>query len=113
MPLLLTPPHASYPNAHALQSYLMSGLVARVRPDLEDPLNGLALRVAQNREIAGVHYPSDREASERMAKGVLAFLDKLQSEKDSAYASIVNRAAIEWRHIHRLPKSKPNTPPNS
>ncbi|MBN8900380.1 MAG: hypothetical protein J0H57_05040, partial [Rhodospirillales bacterium] len=61
--------------AHALQSNIMSGLVALACPDLKEPLQALAPRVGQNREIAGMHYPSDRTASEKMAKAVLAWCE--------------------------------------
>jgi hypothetical protein len=111
MPLLLTPPHASYPNAHALQSYLMSRLVARVRPELAEPLEALALRVGQNREIAGVHYPSDRIASEKMATEILKIFDEMKKETTSAYAKIVERATIEWSDIHKRPQTQTIRPP--
>jgi len=113
MPLLLTPPHASYPNAHALQSNLMSRLLAQdgVRPDLKEPLMQLARRVGQNREIAGVHYPSDRIASEGMAPKIMNVLNDLyeQTKSDdgtpeksrSAYGSVVERAKLEWADIRK------------
>lgn len=100
MPLLMSPPHASYPNAHALQSNLMSELLAQdgVRPDMREPLMALALRVGQNREIAGVHYPSDRKASEHMAPRIMNIFRELYGQP-SAYREIVERAKQEWHDI--------------
>jgi hypothetical protein len=100
MPLLLNPPHASYPNAHALQSNLMSQLLAQegVRPDMKGPLSALALRVGQNREIAGVHYPSDRKASERMFPGIMLIFNELRDQQ-SAYREIVDQATKEWERV--------------
>ena len=100
MPLLLTPPHASFPNAHALQSFLMSRLLEKVRPDIKSQLYALAMRVAVNREIAGVHYPSDRVASMDMIDGIMAKFDLLENENPKgAYASILARAKLEWPDI--------------
>ena len=100
MPLLLSPPHASFPNAHALQSFLMSRLLEKVRLDVKPQLDALAMRVAVNREIAGVHYPSDRVASMGMIDGIMAIFDLLEKENPKgAYASILARAGLEWPDI--------------
>src|SRR5690348_3706406 len=67
MPPVTTPAHPSYPNSHALQSHLMSLFVAAACPALNDPLMALADRVGENRIIAGLHFPSDTDASVAMA----------------------------------------------
>lgn len=96
MPMLLTPPHASYPNAHALQSLLMSGLLKKAVPQgLHLPLDALALRVGQNREIAGVHYPSDRTASIKMANILLPLFNDINT-KDTVFYEVMERAKSEW-----------------
>lgn len=96
MPLVLTPPHASYPNAHAFQSLLMTGLLKNVVPkQLHQPLDALALRVGQNREIAGVHYPSDRTASIGMAEKLLPLFQSIDKD-GSVFSEILNRAKSEW-----------------
>ena len=68
--------------------------------EFSEPLKALARRVGQNREIAGVHYPSDREASERIAPKVL---DKLMNGKPQPkvgpsplFREIVKEARREW-----------------
>jgi acid phosphatase (class A) len=92
LPPLLTPPHASYPNAHALQSSLMSYCVMMVcSPAFYGPLLALARRVGENREIAGLHYKSDREASERIAPAVMKYL-----LKGPVFRAIMDAAAKEW-----------------
>ena len=48
--------------------------VALACPALAAPLMALADRVGQNREIAGVHFPSDRHASERIAAALFPVL---------------------------------------
>ena len=90
-----SPGHPSYPNAHMLQARLMSLLVcmaeqAFVAADgnrtivdrLKVPdeasrwpfLAQLADRVGQNREIAGLHYPSDTAAGTWMADQIADLL---------------------------------------
>jgi acid phosphatase (class A) len=92
LPPVLTPPHASYPNAHALQSNLMSECVILVCPPaLHEPLRALARRVGENREIAGVHYKSDRAASEQIAPAVMKRLFR-----GPIFRSIMDAALKEW-----------------
>ena len=106
-PPALTPPlpmpgHPSYPSGHATQATLMANLVARVfaTPDLpDDPrfhamrllLRAMAERIARNREIAGLHYPSDSVAGQVIAEalsGTVAGLDLV--------ADVIERAKAEW-----------------
>ena len=98
MPVLLTPPHPSYPNAHALESLVMSGCVALAAPVLRDQLELLADRVGYNREVAGVHYPSDRVASAELAPQVMAFLGK-----GALFLEVVERAKGEWAGLEGSP----------
>jgi acid phosphatase (class A) len=74
MPPVTTPAHPSYPNSHALQGHLMSLFVTAACPALRDPLMALADRVGQNRIIAGLHFPSDTDASVRMAEQLLPLI---------------------------------------
>jgi hypothetical protein len=99
-PLVPTPPHPSYPNAHALQALVISGLLATVRPDLKETLNSIAIRIGQNREIAGVHYPSDREASSTSAVAVLKILKKMSEISEGVYHAVHRRASAEWSEYH-------------
>ena len=52
-------------------------LVRAARPyaaDMARKLKVLAIRIARNREIAGLHYPTDSEAGRRLAQSVSATL---------------------------------------
>jgi acid phosphatase (class A) len=60
--------HASYPSGHSLISHLTSLCLADVIPGKAAALDALARRIADNREIAGLHYPSDTQAGEDVAK---------------------------------------------
>ncbi len=86
LPPVRVPGHASYPSAHATQSNLMSLCLGDVlaqatgqpRPtkvtDLPEPLLRIAQRVARNREVLGLHYPSDSAAGLDLAEQTFPIL---------------------------------------
>ena len=70
-PMIPTPLHASYPSGHATQAFALAMLLTliqredeaepgTVRPDSQ--LFRMAARIAANRTVAGVHFPSDSAA---------------------------------------------------
>jgi hypothetical protein len=62
------------------------------RPDPAfGPLQRLAERVARNREVLGVHYPSDSEAGRQLALGTFALLMKCPTVQ-----TVAERARSEW-----------------
>jgi hypothetical protein len=68
-----------------------------------DDLLALAIRIARNREIAGLHYPSDSAAGRELADIVLRKLTGLQELTGSAtFVNAVNAAAHEWREGGRV-----------
>lgn len=70
-PVIEVPWHSSYPSGHATQAVLAASILSCVRPQAKAALHELALEVAHNREIAGVHYPSDTKAG--LALGAAIF----------------------------------------
>jgi PAP2 superfamily len=78
-PVIETPGHPSYPSGHSTQAHLCAGLLAEIHTLRSDPqwratLFALADEIAKNREIAGVHYPSDTAAGRKLGadiKGIL------------------------------------------
>jgi acid phosphatase (class A) len=79
VPMVDPPITPSFPAGHALQSHLISRLIEVAdRPFVQpDMLYALSKRVAENRIIAGLHYPLDNEA------GVIAanlVVDMLQTD---------------------------------
>ena len=80
MPPLAVPGHASFPSGHSTQAHLMAlcmtdvfGTLPMAGP-MNDDLWTLADRIARNREIAGLHYPSDTKAGVDLATAVHALL---------------------------------------
>lgn len=80
---LANPPYASYPSNHSFQSFTMAYVFSRVMP--EHPgvaaLFRSALRVAENREWAGIHYPSDTRAGKQQTRMFTPVLEVVLQEQ--------------------------------
>ena len=65
----IQPVHPSYPSGHALVARLVARCLGEiVESDLQrNWLLQMATRIAENREIAGLHFPSDSEAGRSIA----------------------------------------------
>ncbi|MDF2182519.1 phosphatase PAP2 family protein [Neptuniibacter sp. CAU 1671] len=77
------PGHAAYPSGHATQSMLMSLIAAEIDPAHAEEYERYAKSIAQRREIAGVHYPSDSEAGQLLAKRLLPALMNVPDFKEA------------------------------
>jgi hypothetical protein len=121
MPPVDPPPHAAYPSGHATQAHLVALCLALVMPDMtavhqrppegggsplpvrRDPLRDMAVRIARNREVLGLHYPSDSEAGERLAYRAFATMAEMHKAEDEhsqpmhpALRALVACARAEW-----------------
>jgi Membrane-associated phospholipid phosphatase len=65
---------AAYPSGHAANSYINAYLYQELAPEFSDIFLKDAYDMAHSREILGVHYPSDSEASRIFAR---QFVNKL------------------------------------
>ncbi|MEL6594801.1 MAG: phosphatase PAP2 family protein [Pseudomonadota bacterium] len=61
-PLIDTPGHSAYPSGHATQAFLLAEIMATLDPTGATIYRRQAARIAQNRTVAGVHYPVDSRA---------------------------------------------------
>ena len=68
---------------------------------LDAPAKAMADRIGKNREFLGVHFPSDTEASERLAEKVVELLRNVPRFKE-----IVVRASIELRRYGESPERR-------
>jgi len=59
---------AAYPSGHALAAFVMSEYYSLKHPELRVELQTLGEKIANSREIIGVHYPSDTQSSKDMCK---------------------------------------------
>jgi acid phosphatase (class A) len=65
---------AAYPSGHAANSYINAYIYQELAPEFADTFVKDAYDMAHSREIIGVHYPSDSEASRILAR---QFVNKL------------------------------------
>jgi membrane-associated phospholipid phosphatase len=112
MPPIAVPGHASYPSGHATQAYLLSLLLGTVMPSVvtttlnptttaltgtpkDTLLDRLAERVARNREVLGVHYPSDSAAGNSLASNAYKLLMQCPA-LNTAGTGAIAKAQAEW-----------------
>jgi PAP2 superfamily len=122
MPPIVVPGHASFPSAHASESYTLSLTLAEIfrRADVlanlllfpsvpapvplanppppppppagsPDPLTRLAQRISRNREVLGLHYPSDSAAGLDLAQQIFTIMLNCPT-----IIGLMNAAATEW-----------------
>ena len=91
-PIVHEPANASYPSGHAAFAYMDAIILAYMVPELNAAIFERAARFANNRVIAGVHYPSDIEAG-RICGSVL---DNLLLH-DSHFMADFAKARVETR----------------
>jgi hypothetical protein len=70
----LDPLHPAYPSGHATQAHATADILSRLQPAAANDLLAAARRVARNREVAGLHYPSDSDAGEVLGKQLVGLL---------------------------------------
>jgi hypothetical protein len=85
------PAHPSYPSGHATMAYAVAYLLSEIDPAKAGDFVRAAKSVAYNRELAGVHYPSDSEAGRILAKHLVG---KLLAEPD--FKDLVKATCVEW-----------------
>lgn len=85
------PEHGAYPSGHSTQAHAIAFLLTALAPERRAEFESDALRVAVNREIAGVHYPSDSAAGRMLARQIV---DLMLGNRE--FAALVESAKVEW-----------------
>lgn len=85
------PEHPAYPSGHATQSFLIALILSDIEPQNREIYIQDAHRIAHNREIAGVHYPSDSEVGREIASQYFKLLNKT-----NWYQAYLVLARSEW-----------------
>ncbi len=85
----------TYPSGHALTGYLEGLTLAEIVPEKRVEILARADDFAHNRLVCGVHYPSDVEASRKVAYVVFGYmLATPRFQRDLAAARTETRAAL-------------------
>jgi hypothetical protein len=90
-PAIPVPEHPAYPSHHALQGYMVARTLALLFPESSEDLMDAGVQIGREREIAGIHYPSDSKAGRALGEELFARLQ--QNEK---YLAEVEAAKTEW-----------------
>src|SRR5581483_147984 len=90
-PSIPVPPHPAYPSGHALQGHLVARVLASLVPRERETLLALGVQIGREREIAGLHYPSDSAASRALGELLFARL-----ERDARFRAELDAARAEW-----------------
>jgi PAP2 superfamily len=75
------PGHPAYPSGHATVAWTVAYFFGDIAPRFAPALERAAHQVALNREIAGVHYPSDSMAGKDLARQLVNLLSTSKDQK--------------------------------
>ena len=89
---IAVPDHPAYPSGHATESYMLALLLSELDPENAEVYKADAIRIAHNREIAGVHYPSDSEAGRMLATAFIELYLESKQIQDR-----IATARTEWQ----------------
>jgi hypothetical protein len=106
MPPIVVPGHASFPSGHSTESNFIASWLeqiagpagANVVPSAKgdnSPARRLAQRIARNREVLGLHYPSDSEAGKLIAADLFTTISGSPA-KYPLMTALFNGAKAEW-----------------
>jgi acid phosphatase (class A) len=90
-PAIPVPAHPAYPSSHALQGYVVARTLSLLFPQNSQDLMTVGVEIGREREIAGLHYPSDSTTSR--ALGEMLFARLQQNER---FLAEVEAAKKEW-----------------
>jgi len=86
--------NGSYPSAHAVRGVVWSRILAEIFPEKKEALLKRGLLMGEDRVIAGIHFPSDVEAGQKLGNAIAdqlladpAFQGSLKSAKDECRAA--------------------------
>jgi acid phosphatase (class A) len=92
-PIIEPPPDLSYPSGHSTYAYAVAIILANMLPEKAGAIFDRAGIYANNRVIAGVHYPTDIEAG-RISGSII---DNVMLH-DALFMADYAKARIEVRH---------------
>ena len=70
------PLNGSYPSGHSLEVHVMASILGFIFPERKEALETRSMQIANDRVLAGVHYPSDLDAGRKLAEAMMVALEK-------------------------------------
>jgi acid phosphatase (class A) len=100
-PVCKTDKEPSYPSGHSMSGYLLAFTMAEIVPEKKQEILVRADDYAHNRVVCGVHYPTDTEASRRMAYAIFGnMMASARFQSELAAARAETRAHLGLAPIH-------------
>jgi acid phosphatase (class A) len=84
----------SFASGHTLWAFVQAFTWSEVIPEKQKEFIALAEEIRRSREIMGIHYPSDNEASRQLAYKMLQYYFK-----DDQFQNDFNEAVAEWKSL--------------
>jgi acid phosphatase (class A) len=91
-PEIEIPGHPAYPSGHSTQSHFVAYMLGELMPSRRQEFIVDAESIAKNREIAGVHYPSDSAAGAELARQFFNLI-----KQDPEIKRMISLARLEWQ----------------
>jgi acid phosphatase (class A) len=82
----------SFASGHTLWAFIQAFTWSEVVPEKQKEFIALAEEIRRSREIMGIHYPSDNEASRQVAYKMMQYYFK-----NDAFVKDFNAAVAEWK----------------
>lgn len=76
-------PVASYPSGHATRAIVYARILSEIFPDRKEALTELGMQIGYGRVIAGVHYPMDVLAGQKLGNAYADVIIKQKAFKDA------------------------------
>jgi hypothetical protein len=94
-PVIQTPDHSSYPSGHAAESHALAATLGLMTGQ-NAPFEAIADRIAQNREVAGVHFKQDSDAGKALGMAIAqAIVAACEAAPDSLIGAVYAQAKAE------------------
>jgi acid phosphatase (class A) len=84
----------SFASGHTLWAFIQAFTWSEVAPEKQKDFTALAEEIRRSREIMGIHYPSDNEASRQVAYKMMQYYFK-----NDTFVKDYNEAVSEWEAV--------------
>jgi acid phosphatase (class A) len=87
----------SFPSGHSLWAFSQAFLFSEIIPEKRESFMKMAEEVRWSRELLGIHYPSDNEASKTISNWLLKYW-----RNNPQFLKDLEAAKVEWRSKKNL-----------